>query len=73
MIDVKTDETIYEWKFKIFKKLGTPMCAMFLVFAGKILDETKTICDYNLAKESTIHLIEFINKKIWSKVLLITL
>ena len=67
-LDVDIDDTIAEWKIKIFEKLGTPMWAIFLVYAGKILDETKTICNYNMQRESTIHVLNKLDHKLTFKV-----
>ena len=49
------DETIYELKRKLFIREGTSPNDVRLIFAGKQLEENRTMADYNIQKESTIH------------------
>jgi len=39
----------------IFDKLGSPICNIRIIFAGKLLEDGKTFKDYKIQKESTIH------------------
>jgi len=56
-IDVEPNESIADIKLKIQEKLDISPEKQKLIFAGKQLENEKTISDYNIQKESTIHLV----------------
>ena len=55
--DVDSADTINQVKYRIYDKEGVPPYQQQVVFEAKYLENDRTLSDYNILNDSTLHMV----------------
>ncbi len=57
LCEILGSTSIQEVKQQLSEREGVPVAEIRLIFAGKGLEDSKTVADYNMQKDSTLHMV----------------
>eukprot|EP00750_Incisomonas_marina_P028757 INCI6892.1.p1 GENE.INCI6892.1~~INCI6892.1.p1 ORF type:complete len:100 (-),score=5.77 INCI6892.1:46-345(-) len=56
-LDMEPSDTVLILKTKFQDKTGIPVRVQRTIYSGRLLEDSRTLADYNIARDSTLHVV----------------